>query len=125
MDKSLLLGIWRLLLPIPRPLWQGEVAKDAGRTESKLDFMTADHHRVRNFVVRELPRLRKPIPPALIAEQLGLPGERVGALLDDLERHLTFLYRNAQGEVAWAYPVTAAKTPHRVIFSTGEQIYAA
>jgi hypothetical protein len=38
---------------------------------------------------------------------------------------MTFLFRNEQGAVAWAYPVTVDRTPHYVTFSTGEQVYAA
>jgi hypothetical protein len=38
---------------------------------------------------------------------------------------MTFLFRNEHGAVEWAYPVTAARTPHRVAFSTGERINAA
>ena len=46
-------------------------------------------------------------------------------LLDDLEKHMTFLFRNAQGAVEWAYPVTVARTPHKVTFSSGEKLFAA
>jgi hypothetical protein len=63
--------------------------------------------------------------PDTIARDLGLHRERVVALLTDLEKHMTFLFRNRQGEVTWAYPVTVDKTPHHVTFSTGEQLYAA
>ncbi len=90
-----------------------------------LDFMTEAHHRVRNFVVAELPRAGKALPPAAIAAQLDLPQEQVARILDDLEKHLVFLFRNPAGEVAWAYPVTVDPTPHRVTFSSGEKIYAA
>ena len=90
-----------------------------------LDFMSDDHHRVRNFVVSELPRAGKALPPAAIASRLDLTLEQVIKILDDLERHLVFLFRNPQGEVAWAYPVTVDQTPHRVTFSSGEKIYAA
>jgi hypothetical protein len=38
---------------------------------------------------------------------------------------LTFLFRNEQGAVAWAYPVTTDTTQHDVTFSTGEQLHAA
>ena len=38
---------------------------------------------------------------------------------------MTFLFRNSQGAVTWAYPVTVEPTPHRVAFSTGEEVYAA
>ena len=49
----------------------------------------------------------------------------VVSILDELERKLTFLYRDGAGAVVWAYPVTVEQTPHRITFSTGEQIYAA
>ncbi len=42
-----------------------------------------------------------------------------------LEKHMTFVFRNEQGAVTWAYPVTVDRTPHRVAFSTGERVYAA
>jgi hypothetical protein len=38
---------------------------------------------------------------------------------------MTFLFRNEEGAVTWAYPVTVERTPHRVSLSTGEQVYAA
>ncbi len=90
-----------------------------------LDFMSESHHRVRNFVVSELPQAGAALPPAVIAARLDLPLEQVTHILDDLEKHLVFLFRNPQGEVAWAYPVTVEPTPHRVTFSSGEKIYAA
>ncbi len=125
MNKSLLLGLWRFLLRVPRPIWQQEVTRSAIAGEKSLAFMTADHHKVRDFVVREMPRIAKPIPPETIAERLHLELPRVISILDELEKNMTFLYRNAQGEVTWAYPVTVEPTPHRIAFSTGEQIYAA
>jgi len=125
MHKSLLLGIWRFLLRIPRPIWQQEIARSARAAEKSLAFMTADHHRVRDFVVRELPRVAKSIPPETIAQSLNMGLEQVVSILDSLEKKLTFLYRNKQGAVTWAYPVTVERTPHRVRFSTGEQVYAA
>ena len=120
MGDSLLLGFWRLMLPVPGAIWRRHVSGDA-----QLDFMSQDHHRVREFVVRELPRARAPLPPELIAQALDLDLGRVVTLLDELERHMTFLFRNEQGAVVWAYPVTAERTPHRARLSTGELAYAA
>ena len=125
MNKSLLLGLWKYLVRIPRLIWQGGVARNVKSNESRLDFMSADHHKVRDFVVLELPHSRAPIPPEEISRNLNLPLQRTQEILDELEKGMTFLFRNAKGEVAWAYPVTADLTPHRVRFSTGEQIYAA
>ncbi|CAG0931847.1 hypothetical protein TFLX_02313 [Thermoflexales bacterium] len=120
MKNSLLLGLWRYLLPIPRFIWQRQV-----RDEANLKFMSPDHHRVRDFVVMEIPRAGKPLSPDCIARALHLPADRLSFILDDLEKHMTFLFRNPQGEVEWAYPVTAACTPHHVTFSSGERIDAA
>ena len=87
--------------------------------------MSEAHHLVRYFVVREMPRIGRPIEPALISEELKLPPDRVNTILDDLEQNLFFLFRNEQGAVAWAYPVTVEETPHHLTFDTGEQLYAA
>jgi hypothetical protein len=87
--------------------------------------MSEAHHLVRNFVVRELPRKSQPIPPDFISQRLGLPLPRVNTLLDELEKNLFFLFRNSQGAVSWAYPVTVEKTPHELVFSTGERLYGA
>ena len=87
--------------------------------------MIAEHHLVRYFVVRTLPRVGKPIPPETIAARLKLPLRRVNSILTELEERLFFLVRNESGHVSWAYPVTTTTTPHRLSFSTGERIYAA
>lgn len=120
MKDNLLLGVWRYLVPIPRPIWQSQIS---GRSD--LDFMSEAHHRVRNWVVTELPRAGQPLSPEAIAGALSLPFDRVIDILDELERRMTFLFRSDGRSVTWAYPVTVEPTPHRVTFSTGEQIYAA
>jgi hypothetical protein len=125
MDDSLLLGVWRYLMPVPRPIWQKQVAQDSLRTYSGLSFMSPDHHLIRNFVVRELPRQGQPLAPEFIAQNLDMPINRVVAILDDLEKHMTFLYRSGGDAVTWAYPVTVERTPHKVTFISGEKLYAA
>jgi hypothetical protein len=90
-----------------------------------LAFMTQNHHAVRNFVVRELPRRGAPLSPTQIALSLRLDAKVVRDLLEDLEKHLFFLVRNASGEVNWAFPVTTDRTPHNLRFSTGERIFGA
>jgi hypothetical protein len=93
--------------------------------EADLGFMSPDHHRVRNYAVTELPRAGQPLPPASIAQALRLPVARVREILDDLERHMTFLFRDGEGAVTWAYPVTVERTPHHMTLNSGEQFYAA
>ncbi len=125
MNKSLLMGLGRIFLRIPRPIWQQEVTRGARAADRSLAFMTSDHHNVRDFVVREMPRFAKPIPPETIAQSLDMELVHVISILGELEKKLTFLFRNEDGAVNWAYPVTVDKTPQRITFSTGEQVYAA
>ena len=125
MGNRLLKGFWKLMIPVPGALWEKRIAGARKSIQAGLAFMGEDHHAVRNFAVTELPAAGKPLPPALFAERLELPLERVNAILDELEKHMTFLFRNDDGHVAWAYPVTADETPHRITFSSGETLYAA
>ncbi len=119
---KLLLGMGRHLVPIPRPVWQRQVAQNGRGSRAALSFMTADHHRVRDLAVVELARAGAPLPPEFFAARLDLPLARVQTILDELERHLTFLFRNAAGAVTWAYPVTVEPTPHRITFSTASRM---
>lgn len=125
MTKSVLSVAENQFSEIPEELWAQHVQLRAKEIPKVLGFMTADHHRIRNFVVRELPQLAKPIPPQLIAKKLDRSLSKTTDILDDLEKHLFFLVRNDKGEVFWAYPVSADKTPHHLTFSSGEVINAA
>lgn len=125
MDSSILKGLWKYMTPVSSFMWRRMVKQRAEKARTKLDFMTDDHHRVRNFVVENLPRVGAPLSPETIAEAVGLTRGRVVAILEELEKGMVFLFRNAQGEVAWGYPVTVDQTPHRLYYSTGEQGFAA
>ena len=125
MNNSILLGLHRFMLRIPRPVWQQEIARSEQGAKASIEFMSDDHHRVRDFVVREMPRIGEPISPGVIEQSLRLEPDVLIPILDELEEKLTFLFRNQWGAVTWAYPVTVEKTPHSITFSTGEQIYAA
>ena len=118
------LGFLRHLLPVPMRLVRLAVGRDARRMRAGLAFMSPDHHRVRDFVVSELPRSGHALGPDAIAAGTGVPRARVDEVVADLERHLTFLYRTGGQEVDWAYPVTVDATPHRLTFSTGERLNA-
>src|SRR5271157_456683 len=106
MSETILLGQGDQIIEIPRKDWEQGVSAVSKQMQAGLSFMSADHHRVRNFAVRELPNVGKPLSPEFIADKLNLPVDRVNIILEDLEKHLTFLFRNEQGAVAWAYPVT-------------------
>jgi hypothetical protein len=112
------------MLPIPRGIWHRALRATARKTADRLRFMTPDHHRVRDFAVDRLLRTGAPLPPDEIAQSLQLPANCVSEILDDLERHLTFLFRSSGHAVTWAYPVTVEQTPHRAMASTGEAAYS-
>ena len=122
-SNRLRLGIGRHMLPIPAFIWQRQSRRDPNNSPTA--FMTPDHHRIRDYVVTELPIAGRPLSPESIAARLSLPLERTLAILDDLQKRLTFLFRDEAGAVEWAYPVTAARTPHRFVANTGEALYAA
>jgi len=122
---NILLGLSRFMIPIPRFIWKRQLPAKERHLTAGTGFMSEQHHAVRNHVVKELPRVGKPLSPESVAQSANLPVDRVVAILDDLEKHMTFLFRNDQGAVTWAYPVTVDKTPHHVALSTGEKVYAA
>ena len=72
MFNSLLLGVGRHMLPIPAMIWQRQIQQNARHARQGLAFMSADHQRVRNFVVQELPNAGQPLAPELIAQRLDL-----------------------------------------------------
>lgn len=125
MGNTLLVKRRRVTFRIPASLWKRDVRSEARRARARLDFMGPEHHRVRNFVVTELSRRAGPLSADTIGGALGLERERVREILDDLESHLTFLYRSDSHNVDWAYPVTAENTPHQVTFDNGERFFAA
>jgi len=95
------------------------------KTKSKFGGLSDEKRRLHHFVVRELPRYGKPMPPEFISTELKMDMNRVVEILDDLERRLIFLFRPGGREVVWAYPVTAEPTQHRIDFSSGEKFWAA
>jgi hypothetical protein len=125
MKNKLMLGLWKYMINVPPFLWEKQIAKGKKKYSDHLAFMSGEHRLVHHFVVRELPFAGKPLPPDFVANNLNIPVQRVISILNDLESHMTFIFRNAEGSVVWAYPVTVEKTPHRITFHTGEELYAA
>lgn len=123
--ESVLIGRGKAIEKIRRADWERELESAPEHIRERLAFMSEEHHRVRNFVVRELPRRGSAIPLDVIADELGIPRARTSTIVDDLERNLFFLVRAGGEEVSWAFPVTVDDTGHRLVFSTGERLDAA
>lgn len=125
MKNKLMLGLWRYIIKVPPFLWQKQIAQAKRKFEKEHGSLSEEKRQLHHFVVRELPRNGKPLSPELISDKLGFSVDRVNNDLEYLEKRMTFLYRNKDGDVAWAYPVTVDKTPHKITFDTGEKLYAA
>ena len=124
--NTILVGTREIINRVSDTDFKAALAKIPDQFAARLAFMTPEHHLVRNFVVRELPRENgRPIKVDRLAATLGLPLPKVHAIVEELERHLFFLVRNEAGEISWAFPVTTEPTPHRLKFSTGERAYGA
>jgi hypothetical protein len=125
MEETVLAGRGTGFERIPRAEWEAELASAPESIAARLEFMTPEHHLVRNFVVSELPRRGRPLPVREIAGALGLPIAHTRVLVEDLEGHRFFLVRGDTGAVAWAFPVTVEDTGHGLVFSTGERLWGA
>lgn len=125
MHETILVGQGDQISSLPRAQWEHHLAQVPEHGKQRLGFMSKTHHRIRNYVVKNLPRVGKPLKPADIASDLDLDVDEVGDILDELERELFFLVRDSSAAVSWAFPVTAGPTPHHMTFESGEQVYAA
>lgn len=125
MESKVLLVRNNKITSIPQQVWQSHITEIPEHTSERLAFMSDDHHRVRNFVVKELPRFGHPITLEDISSELALTPDRTNMILEDLEQRLFFLVRDDHGAVAWAYPLTVESTPHELLFNNREQLYAA
>jgi len=124
MFERVLLGVGRRMVPVPEWLFRPMVQRDAKKL-SKRPALDPDQRRVQHFAVREIPRRREAIAPEVFATNLDLSLEQVSLILDELERRMTFLCRRGGKDVTWAYPVTAAETPHQVRIGGGAVFSAA
>ncbi len=118
MNETVLLGQGRQITELPRKTWEGHLSQVPQHSETRLGFMSEEHHRVRYFVVRELQSTGKPIQQEFISQSLKLPVGRVNTILNELESNLFFLVRNGQGAVTWAYPLGDVRSPWEVGSST-------
>ncbi len=119
-----LVGSGQDLKTVPWTTIRGAVQASAAHGEERRSWMSQDHVRVREYVVREM-RPESPLPRKRIAADLGLSEPRVEELVSDLEKRLFFLVTNDDGAVTWAFPVTTEPTPHRLLLNNGERLYAA
>ena len=124
-SNKLMLGLWRYVINAPAFLWHKQIQAGRKKFDREFSALTNEYQQVHHFTVKTLPENGEPLSKETISNSLDMPVENVVTALDYLEKRMTFLYRNDSGAVTWAYPVTVEKTPHRIVFDTGEQLYAA
>ena len=90
--ERILLGVGRRMVPVPEWLLATMARRDAKKL-AKVSKLEPDERRVQHFAVREIPRRRVAIAPAVLAAELDLPLNEVRLILDELERRMTFLCR--------------------------------
>jgi len=125
MSETILVGRDREITEVPRRDWEEELRAAPESIGKRLEFMSAEHHAVRNFVVREMPGWGRAFSIEEISDGLGLSRERTAVIVRDLEANLFFLVRPDRPGISWAFPVTVDETGHRLHFSTGERLDAA
>ena len=125
MRDALRLRLGRHFLPLPAALWRRLTHRLARRIRTADRLLTDNHRAVQHFAVREIPRSGEPLTPEEIAAGTAIPTQEVVEILHHLERKRRFLWRDPQGRVTWAYPMTTEATPHHLTFSTGERLDAA
>lgn len=118
-------GVRRRMLSVPRFIGRRRVAAVAQQARGVMAELSDEHRRLHRHVVAELLRSGGPLTPAMLAEQLDLTTAEISRLLDGLAAKKALIARTEHGAVLWAYPVTAAETPHRLRFRSGERLYAA
>ncbi len=125
MQNALMVRLGGAGVRVPGALWRRIADRQARRSANGVEWMTAEHHRLRDFAYTEIVRTGKAVSPAQIVAGTGLAPGRVEQITDELERGKVFLYRGDGTNVDWAYPAAAAATPHKVRFKSGEILYAA
>lgn len=125
MSKTVLLGRDQKIIEIPETAWKQDLEQVPQHIQPRLSFMTDVQHQIRYFVVKQMAKIQKPIPPEFISDELKIGLEHVKSILEELERNLFFLVKNEHGEVVWAYPITVETTPHKIKFKSGERLFGA
>jgi hypothetical protein len=73
MNEGIRMGQGREIISIPRQAWEQGLVQRKKQIAARIAFMTEDHQRVRNFVVKEIPNQRKPLSPEFINRELNMP----------------------------------------------------
>ena len=119
------MGVGGIRVRIPPVLSNIGSKKGARGARENADCLFEEERRVHHYIVKKMARVQDPIPPAVIADDLGMSQGRVIEIVDKLERLKTFIYRSDGKAINWAYPLSLENTGFRMTASSGEQFFAA
>ncbi len=124
MLETVLLGFEKTMISVPIFLYRLAVSKGATDIAANVSFQTDEHHRVHDFVVRELGQIdeSEPLTAKIIAQHLSLMESRVDEILNELEK--AWVFRGEEGNIRVAIPFSYDKTPHVITLDTGERKYS-
>lgn len=124
-QKKIYMGVWRLMLPVPKALSAIGIKKNVSGAKTKAALLSKEERRVHHFAVKEMAVAEEPITMKFIGERLNLPLGRVADIVNKLETMKAFVYRNNSDGINWAYPFSLEDTGHEMTASTGERFFAA
>jgi hypothetical protein len=125
LKRKAFLGIWRFMIPLPQSMIKKDIRGMAKAICRNTAHISENDRKVHRFVVMTMTKTNNPVSPEYIAEKLEMTLDRVKDIIDKLEELKVFFYRYNNHGINWAYPVTAEKQIHKMVFSTGEQCNAA
>ena len=88
MTDSILFGTDDVLRRVDAAAWRQHLLHLADKRPTRRALVSPLHRRVREFVVRELPRRDEPLELETVARAVGVPEATLRGVLDDLERDL-------------------------------------
>ena len=124
-NRKMFMGIGKFMVPIPLVISNKGLEKGVSGAKAKAGLLSEEEQRVHHFVVKKMAVANEPITAELISEELAIPLEKIGKIIDKLEGLKTFLYRSDGKGINWAYPLSLDNTGHKMTVSTGEEFSAA
>ena len=125
LKHKLYMGFRGFMMRVP-PLLSDKGAKKGEKgAKANADCLSRDERSVHHFIVMKMAVVKDPITTELIANEMGMPKDRVHQIINKLENLKTFIYRDDGKGINWAYPLSLENTGFRMAASSGEQFFAA
>ncbi|HUV77765.1 MAG TPA: hypothetical protein VMW06_06890 [Desulfobacterales bacterium] len=125
LKHKLYMGFRGFMMRVP-PLLSDKGAKKGEKgAKANADCLSRDERSVHHFIVMKMAVVKDPITTESIANEMGMPKDRVHQIINKLENLKTFIYRDDGKGINWAYPLSLENTGFRMAASSGEQFFAA